>query len=148
MTLGRRQIDVADNDIVRFQMTSSGADPAVVWLYMAAAGGFSVTYVSYEALRGSGPFRLELHKGRVDASPGMSNAPDCRTLHTTFFGDYGEWDSTLKWLQGAGVHAQDSALTDSNGGDYDYFTFLLFPLSKKNAGAGIRCKVDDGLNGT
>lgn len=143
--IGRRQIDVTDNDVVRFQIVSDGKEPAIVWLFMSGAAGFSVEYVALEELLGSGPFRIETHKGRL--SPTTHATPEVRTLHTIFYGGYAEYSSSDGWAQGAGVHAQDSAMEDSAGGDFEYFTFVLFPLSKKVAGAGVRCKVSTGLNG-
>jgi len=146
MSIGQgRTIEIADNEVVRFQITGTKEQPGVVWLYMPLAVQWSLSWFSFERMGGSGPFRLEWHKGRQEAmGPTM---PDTVTLHTACLGDYGEWDSTDKWLSGDGVHATGSAHGDTAGGDLEYMTCLLYPTQGRGAGAGVRFKGTTGING-
>lgn len=137
-----RQIEVADDQTVKFQIYSEGPNPGVIWLHLASGTYTNVVELQFEAMRSSGPFRMELHKGRQNPRPGLFSTPDVGTLHTICLSQSGEWDATSGWLQGEGVHCNDSAIEDPEGGDKEFFTFILFPLGKQ-AGAGVRCKVDD-----
>lgn len=142
MTIGAgRLINCATNDVLTFQIVGTKDSPGVVWLYAPASVGLDIGEVSYERLPGSGPFRMELHKGRLE--PVGPATPQVRTLHTTFLSDTGEWATTGGWQQGAGVHSPASLVGDvGDAGSFQYFTFLLYP-QRGSAGAGVRCFVTE-----
>jgi len=145
MTIGAgRTISLADNEVVRFQITGTKDYPGVVWLYCSGVSAFSVEWFCFERLQASGPFRLELHKGQYN--PTKLASVDSPTLHTLCLDDIGEWDGTDLWAQGRGVHARESELEGENA-ETEYFSFVLWPTTSKPAGAAVRCKGSSGLNG-
>lgn len=128
--------------------TSSGGT-AVTWLYMDAAGagaGYTLTDFAFETIMGLTE-RIELHKGKIDDYWEFASL-NCETLHTVFFSQYGEWNSTDGWKQGDGVHGIQSEYTNPDNADEPkYFTIKIFFNGKGPGAVAMRLSPATGLNG-
>jgi hypothetical protein len=142
MSLGAgRIIECESATYVNFQMVAMNGQYNVVWLYIPLVTEVFLTSLVFEELRGSGPFRIEGHKGRIIPQD-VPSTPDVVTLDLFTFGPVGEWSVAAGWSMG-GIKTDGDAFSDEEGeDDWLYYTLVIYPLSKRTAGAGLRVRVE------
>lgn len=141
MTAGR-VIETDGGEVENFQLVAIGGMPNAVWLHVSGVLGVYLSNLVFEALPGSGPFRLEYHKGRVQ--PAAIATPDVMSLALATYGEYGYWDATAGY-SGMGYEVPGAQISsEDDEDDMAYASVLIYPLrGNRTVGAGIRVHVEE-----
>lgn len=134
MNIGR-EIDVTGKTHTRFLMAAKPGQPGVVWLrYDLAVGLYPHAFV-LEELKGSGAFRVEMHRGRKVAS--VPSHPVVPTLFVVSWSPWAEWSLMDGWKQGEGYTTEwdlsQYPTTSAEEGYHDTMTIILFATGNKEA---------------
>lgn len=136
-----RVIESGSGVYQNFQLVAGNGVPNAVWIHVAAVTEVHFNSLVFEALPGSGPFRLEYHVGRIE--PVSPATPDVLTLALATYGDYGSWEATSGY-DGTGYWADGAEMpNEDNEDDMEYASILIYPVrGSRTVGAGIRVYVE------
>jgi len=125
---------VTHQEFANFQLVSTDGLPNAVALFMTGAAGVALPEICWECFKDSGGCRIEGHYGIVE--PNAPATPDVPTLDFVGIGTWGAWTSTGGWQSPLSYRASGAAVQGPEMSEY--YTLIIYPTSKRRAGAGFR----------